>query len=483
MSFVSIAFLLLYPLVLGLRLLVGRDARETPYLAGLLASSLIFYGWHEPAYLLLIGASTGVDYLAARSMDSVASQDDRLRRRILTLALAVDLGLLAAFKYAGFAGRLVAALLERLGVEAGPGIAQFSTLEILLPIGISFYTFQSMSYSIDVYRRRIPAESSLLRVALYVSFFPQLVAGPIVRAGDFLGQLERRRRLRSGAVFSGVHLIVRGLFLKLVVADNLAPLVDQSWGRVASGEAEPGLALATLVFFSCQLLCDFAGYCDIARGLAYPLGFRLPVNFDAPFLATTFSGFWRRWHITLSSWMRDYLYVPLGGNRGTATRTGLNLFAVLVMSGLWHGAAVTFVVWGALHGLAIVLERVLGVAQRGRALRVLWFFIVQGGWIASMAVFRARDLGEAGTIAASALAALLHPSTLLELWSGPAAADVVTGCLLTLPVWAMHARAALNERRPETVPGALGRAVQTGVMLALVLTFYTRAQSFLYFQF
>jgi alginate O-acetyltransferase complex protein AlgI len=430
---------------------------------------------------VLITGSTIVDFAAGRAMTGVAADRPIWRRRIVLVSILVNLGLLGTFKYLGFFARVVADLTD---VFTGAGTASaFSAIDIALPVGISFYTFQSMSYSIDVYRGRVQAERSLLRFALYVSFFPQLVAGPIMRAGDFMRQLGHRRRLEAKAVFEGVHLVTRGLFLKLVVADNLGALVDLHWSTVATGEAPGALAIAVVVFFSCQLFCDFAGYCDIARGIAYPLGFRLPINFNAPFIATTFSAFWRRWHITLSQWMRDYVYLSLGGNRRGATRTLVNLFATMVISGLWHGAAATFLFWGVVHGLAMACERVLHVKARSMACRVFWFLVVQATWIRSMAVFRAADGVEAWQIGTSVLAAFADPTALLQVGDDVIAADLVTGALLTVPVWLLHIRVALAARSSALIPSRYERAILTGLMLALVASFYAEPEVFIYFQF
>ena len=476
MSFVSASFAALYVVAIALRWTAGRSGRSTGYLLALYGLSLVFYGWHVPSYLVLILVSTATDYVAARAMEGIAERP-RARRAWLLGSLAVNLGLLGSFKYAGLLAETAGSLVALMGFDADT-----PAVEIVLPIGLSFYTFQSMSYTIDVYRGRLPAERSFWRLGLYVAFFPQLVAGPIVRAGDFLYQLSRPRRPRARVFWVGGYLILRGLFLKMVVADNLGAIVDERWADAAAPDAAPLLAVCMLVFFSCQLFCDFAGYSDIARGLAYQLGFRLPVNFDAPYIATSFREFWRRWHITLSQWMRDYVYIPLGGNRRGPRRALVNLLLVMAVSGLWHGANVTFVLWGVLHGVAAAVERGFGIARDGRApshLRsLLWFAVVQIVWILSMALFRAENTAQAGAILGNALSGVGVAGAESDGW-----AQVVTGWWFTLPVWGLHLRVLLGEKLGVGEAGVLERAIYAGAMLFALLTLYATPRGFIYFQF
>jgi D-alanyl-lipoteichoic acid acyltransferase DltB (MBOAT superfamily) len=492
-SFVSVAFLIFYILALALRATLGRGETRGAYLSGLLVLSLVFYSWHVPSYVLLIFVSTLTDYAAARALEASSPAETRRRSIILAASIAVNLGLLGTFKYAGFFLELANDLAALFGADRAP-----HSLQILLPIGISFYTFQSMSYTIDVYRGHLAAERSFVRFALYVAFFPQLVAGPIVRAGAFLYQIQRRRKLRARVFLEGGYLIVRGLFLKMVVADNLGQIVDAHWPKATADGASPLLAPSLAVFFSCQLFCDFAGYSDIARGLAYQLGFRLPVNFRAPFLATTFQDFWRRWHITLSQWMRDYVYVPLGGNRGGHARALANLGIVMLVSGLWHGAHMNFVAWGAMHGAAAVGERVLGVSRwvssgsRGRrpgaaraAATLVWFLVVQIVWIVSMAVFRSTTGEEAGRMLFAVAEGVASLPLLLA--SGETPDDWVRlGWWFTLPVWMLHARAFARERSSPRLARRVEpyeRALYAGIMVYAILTLYATSPGFIYFQF
>ena len=477
MSFVSASFAILYGVALLLRF--GFYRTRPPFIVALLVLSWVFYAWHVPGYLLLIVASTLVDYSAARILSRLPASRKQARRRVLIASLAVNLGLLGWFKYAGFLAETSLRLAALLGVSLQ---VPAPVAETVLPIGISFYTFQSMSYTLDVYRGRLEAKKSFLEVACYIAFFPQLVAGPIVRATEFLYQLERRRKVRWRVLSEGFYLIVRGLFLKMVVADNLGRIVDAHWTAAAGAGPEGALAPAVLVFFAGQLFCDFAGYSSIARGLAYTLGFRLPVNFDAPYVAATFREFWRRWHITLSSWMRDYLYIPLGGNRRGPPRAHLNLFVVMLISGLWHGAAWTFVIWGAVHGLAVAVERLLRIDRRtsGRWVLVPWAVVVQSTWVLSMGLFRAESLSEGWRIIDNALGTV---AGLGGLATPETQGDVVFGCWMLLPVALLHLRALASQSFGLPAPSAWEKALVSGAMIAALLTLYTTSRQFIYFQF
>jgi D-alanyl-lipoteichoic acid acyltransferase DltB (MBOAT superfamily) len=474
-SFISYAFFLLYLLALAVRWLPGKVTAglSGPRVFALLLLSWVFYAWHVPWYICLIIFSTLVNYAAGLVLGATAAANRNRRRGVLAFSLFANLGLLAYFKYAGFLVLSVNTAVD----------GSWSLPAVLLPIGISFYTFQSMSYTIDVYRRTIEPERSFIRFACYIAFFPQLVAGPIVRASAFLYQFNRRRRFHWRVFSEGGYLILRGLFLKMVVADNLGQIIDQYWNQAAA-EPQGALALTLLIFFACQLLCDFAGYVDIARGVAYQLGFRLPINFNAPYIATTFSGFWRRWHITLSQWMRDYLFKPLGGSRRSVWRTYLNLLLVMLISGLWHGAAWTFVLWGGVLGVALAFERLLGIGRRGRSMVsvLAWFIMVQLIWIFSMGLFRASSLEQGLAIIKHALVGLV--SIPFDGYAVTLGADLVQlGWWLTLPVWLMHARTWLTENSGFGSPSVIERAVYAGAMLAGLLMMYATGQQFIYFQF
>lgn len=471
MSFVSFSFLFLFAAVLGLRLTIGWRKTGFAYLAALICASTVFYSWHIPAYLALLLGSTLLDFFVGRRI-VLAPPGSALRRALLVLSLVGNLGVLGVFKYGDF---LIETLTRLLGSPDAAVVPR--GLDLALPLGISFYTFQSLSYTIDVYRGTIRPVAKFWQLFLFVSFFPQLVAGPIVRARDFLYQIGRPRRVNFRVFSEGVYLIVRGFFLKMVCANNLAPFVETIFARSGSQTNSSVLILGAL-FFGCQIFCDFAGYSSIARGLAYLLGFRLPVNFNNPYLATTFSEFWRRWHITLSQWLRDFLYVPLGGNRRSPRRTYVNLMIVMLLGGLWHGAAWTYVIWGAMHGTALAAERLLGLhrpsdRENNPLLRLVWFGCVQAVVFMAWIVFRSPSLD-----AASAY--------LMNLFSGELGAlssRIWLPLVFCAPVVIMHLRGHLADRLPMARVGAVEKAILAGLMLIATLTLYGQDSDFIYFQF
>jgi len=312
----------------------------------LLLASYAFYAAWDWRFLSLILVSTLVDYVAALRIARPGAR----RGRWLALSVVVNLVLLGFFKYWGFFVDSAAVLLEWLGL---PG--HLPTLRVLLPVGISFYTFQTMSYSLDVHGRRLEPTRSLLDLATFVSFFPQLVAGPIVRARFFLPQLSERRVLGRVDVRAALVLFLIGFFKKTCVSDNLAPFVDRYYAAPEAFDALSGWC--AVLGYSIQVYCDFSGYSDMAIACGVLLGYRLPLNFDFPYFSSSMSEFWLRWHISLSSFLRDYLYIPLGGNRGSALLVARNLMATMVLSGLWHGASWLFVGWGAMHGCSLIVHR------------------------------------------------------------------------------------------------------------------------------
>jgi alginate O-acetyltransferase complex protein AlgI len=470
-SFVSVAFLVLLVVVLALRVVLGREARENGYLAALLLASVVFYGWHRPAYLGLIAISAAIDFSAGLLLERESRKNQRLL--IVAASLCLNLGLLAFFKYADFA---LESLTVLLGAAGAGEAARFDPLGLVLPIGISFYTFQSMSYSIDVYRGRFRACHSPLRFMLYVSFFPQLVAGPIVRASEFLPQLDRRRRLNLRVASQGLYLCVQGFFFKLALADNLGIVVDRYWEAASASDASSELAGMVTLLFSIQIFCDFCGYSRIARGVAMLLGFRLPVNFNAPYIANSFQDFWRRWHITLSSWFRDYLYVSLGGNRGTTRRSYLNLFLVMLLGGLWHGAAWTFVIWGAIHGCALLIERKLGAHRLSSGtLRLAWAGVVQATVLVAWAFFRSNSAGQALD--------LLGNLASLPNFASEDFGQLAMGLWFVVPILILHLRSFAIEHGWLPEVSGYERALAAGAMAYLTLSFYGTSDAFIYFQF
>lgn len=380
----------------------------------LLAASYVFYSYVDPRMALLLGGYTVVTYFVARKIE-----EDPLRaKQYLTLAVAASLGTLAFFKYAGF---FVDNVIEVLNVV---GLANFdATLKIILPVGISFYTFQSLGYVIDVHARRTHARQNFVDTALFVSFFPQLVAGPIERASSLLPQLETRRIFHHETITSGISLIAWGLFKKLVIADNVGMIVD----TIFSAKSPGGTMLwVGILAFGVQILADFSGYTDIARGSARLLGIDLSVNFRHPWLAKSPADFWRRWHITLSEWLRDYVYIPLGGDRRGRRRTIINVLITFVLGGLWHGAAWNFALWGLAHAALLLgwrATRSLKLPTSSVVSTVLTFVLVNAVWL----LFRESDLTYIG-------------DNIFGRGSEPrlAAALTITTLLYSLPLW-LHA--------------------------------------------
>jgi D-alanyl-lipoteichoic acid acyltransferase DltB (MBOAT superfamily) len=351
MVFNSLAFLLFFPFVVAvyffLTMYIARRYKafsNTLSQFFLLAASLFFYGYWNLAYLILILISVAVTWTSGLLMEG---RNVRKKRLILAGSLIINLGILFFFKYYHFA-------IDNIRFFAQDGI-QFPSFDILLPVGISFYTFQALGYSMDVYYGRVKAERNFITYALFVTFFPQLVAGPIERTGNLLPQFKANHEFDYDRVTSGLRLAAWGMFKKVVIADRLAIYVNGVFGNP---EVYPATSLALAVFFfAFQIYCDFSGYSDIAIGCARVLGFNLMSNFRQPYFSRSITEFWRRWHISLSTWLKDYLYIPLGGNQKGEIRQKLNLLITFLISGLWHGAAWHFVVWGALHGAYQIIGR------------------------------------------------------------------------------------------------------------------------------
>ena len=446
MLFNSTVFFLFFAAFFAVYWRLGERLRAQNCLV--LVASLLFYGWWDERFLILIAASTAVDFIAGlgASGERVRSADLRKaglylgavslaatlptlaeswrwlvltfsfvlvgyaitlliertrgdrRRNWLFASLVSNLGLLAVFKYFGFFTESFVAAAERIGFTVNAPM-----MEIVLPIGISFYTFQTLSYTIDIWRGDMRPTRRLIEFAAYVSFFPQLVAGPIERAKALLPQFEARRRWNAEKAREGALLFLWGLYKKTVIADNIAPIVNAAFA--APADAAPALMLLGVLGFAVQIYCDFSGYSDMARGLARMLGFELMVNFNLPYFSRTPSEFWRRWHISLSTWLRDYLYVPLGGNRGGALLTYRNLLLTMLLGGLWHGAAWTFIVWGAFHGAILCVYRALSIdtlIERARGSGAVIVNLIAWGVMSILTLvgwtfFRAQSLPDALT--------------------------------------------------------------------------------------
>lgn len=477
MLFNSLEFFAFFAIVYALYLVLPHRAQNRM----LLVASYVFYGWWDWRFLSLIAASTVVDYFCGLRLaeDREASH----RKRWILLSLTSNLGLLGFFKYYDFFVTSAEAALAGLGVDA----AGFR-LDIVLPVGISFYTFQTLSYTLDIYRGSLKPTRDFLDFALFVAFFPQLVAGPIERASRLLPQVTERRSIRPEQFRDGLYLIGWGLFKKVMIADRCAVIVNQVFANhTAYSSFEQLLAIYAFTF---QIYCDFSGYSDIARGLAKLMGFELMLNFNLPYFSRNPSEFWRRWHISLSTWLRDYLYISLGGNRGRAARTYRNLMITMVLGGLWHGAQWTMVLWGAYQGTLLVVHRYYRTLRPGKpagernpifhALTIFLFFqAICFGWL----IFRAESVGQIADFTGS----MLHG---LE-WGERSGEMLAQLALLVLPLmlfqWCQYRRGDLMlwVHAPATV-----RIATAAAMAGLALAYWILFQSalgasgeFIYFQF
>jgi D-alanyl-lipoteichoic acid acyltransferase DltB (MBOAT superfamily) len=438
-----------------------------------LAASLVFYAWFKVSFLAILLFACGIDYFAAQGI--FKSKSPTARRLLLTLSMSINLGFLGLFKYHNFFVENWNSLLSNVGVRSG----MMPFWQLALPIGISFYTFESMSYTIDVYRGKIPVVRNFWKFLLFISFFPHLIAGPIVRARDFLHQIDRKRSWNLQVFSAGLYLLVRGFFLKMVVADNLGAIVDKLWTEISTKGTSASLTLLVVILFSFQILCDFEGYSTIARGAAYILGFHLPINFNKPYLARSFKNFWERWHITLSQWLRDYLYIPLGGNKGSSWKTYRNLLTVMLLGGLWHGASFTFLVWGGIHGSALAIERFFGLNRIEKSSSILfrfgWYLVVQAMVIVAWIFFRSPDFSVARGILSNLFAGGFRRIDDIS---------VLRTCLICLfPVLVGHVRVFLQEKSILKSPGWAELCAQSAVMFAMIVTCYGKVGKFIYFQF
>jgi len=343
MLFNSLHFLIFFPIITAIYFLLPVKFRRI----FLLAASWYFYMAWKPEYILLLAFSTSADYWLAIQMGKAKSL---IKRKIfLFSSLGINLTILLGFKYFNFFNHNVSRALSNFNI-----FYDSTFFELLLPVGISFYTFQTMSYAIDVYKKRIKPERNYVKFALFVSFFPQLVAGPIERASHLLPQLEKKFSFDYKRISDGLKLVFWGFFQKVVIADNMSRFVEAVYSK-PNDYANLDIILGTL-FFSVQIYCDFSGYTDIARGTAKIMGYDLQPNFKRPYFAKSISDFWRRWHISLSTWFRDYIYLPLGGNRVGGLRLYFNVLATFVLSGIWHGARWSFIIWGFIHSIYYIIE-------------------------------------------------------------------------------------------------------------------------------
>ena len=471
MLFSSSVFLFIFlpAVLLGHFLLRGQRARNLL----LLAASLVFYAWGEPVYVFLMLFSICANYLLGRGIDR---RQGKGRKTLLVLAVAVDLGILFVFKYLNFT-------IENLNALLGLHI---QTVELSLPIGISFFTFQALSYCIDVYRGTAEVQRNILDLGLYISFFPQLIAGPIVRYNTVAEQI-RSRSVDAEGFQTGVKRFILGLAKKILLANNLSVAAERAFAAAGAGEISTALAWLGAVSYTLQIYFDFSGYSDMAIGLGRMFGFRFEENFNYPYISRSVSEFWKRWHISLGRWFRDYIYFPLGGSRVSRAKLLRNLFAVWLFTGVWHGAAWQFIVWGLMYGLLVAFEKLTGLpgklrTKAGRGLyMLLTLLIVNAGWV----LFGAQSFGGAmtqlgamlgvGASAPSALAGFLFR----ESW-----VFLAVGVLFSTPL-ASRALKKIREGREDRPLLILGETALYMLLLILCVSYLAMGSHnpFIYFNF
>jgi D-alanyl-lipoteichoic acid acyltransferase DltB (MBOAT superfamily) len=464
MLFPTIQFAIFFVLVLVISwALMPRQLWWKPFIV---VASYVFYAAANPMFCLLLAGVTLWNHLAAQLIHRGAS--DRVRRRLVGVGVAGNLLALGAFKYYSFFAQSIDRVLHSIGLGV-----PLPLLTIALPVGISFFTFQAISYTVDVYRRLVEP-ASLLDLAVYLSFFPHLVAGPIVRAREFLPQLERPRDPERVAVSAGIALIAMGLVKKVVIADYLGrTVVDPVFG-VPQAYHAPDVLMAGYGY-AAQIYCDFSGYTDIAIGLALLLGFVFPQNFNSPYRATGFRDFWRRWHMTLSRFLRDFVYIPLGGSRGRSKWfTARNLMITMVLGGLWHGAAWTFVLWGAFHGICLVLEHAFGGRLRlpGWLRWFVTFHLVVFGWL----LFRAQGIGNFWTFL-TRFASLGAPT----LWTAPVVGAIAL--VIGLQLLPERETEGWQARIGRLDPAVLGAALGVLILFVAATVPSGGVPPFIYFRF
>ncbi|WP_109831567.1 MBOAT family O-acyltransferase [Reichenbachiella versicolor] len=387
MIFNSIDFAIFLPIVLTIYWIIDRNNFKLQNLF-IAFTSYFFYGWWNWTFLTLIFASTIVDYLIGRNL--VKSVVKRKRKLLLGLSISFNIGILLYFKYFNFFLENFTTAFSFFGYKL-----ESESLNVILPVGISFYTFQTLSYTIDVYRKKIDPTHNFIAFIAFVSFFPQLVAGPIERASHLLPQFLKKRKLDYSLFVSGANQILWGLFKKIVIADRLAIVVNEIYN--SPNEYHGFTLILATILFAFQIYCDFSGYSEIAIGTAKLFGFDLMQNFNLPYFSASLSEFWRNWHISLSTWFRDYLYIPLGGNKTSKVRWYMNILIVFIISGFWHGANWTFIIWGAIHGVALIIEANFSLIKTPKVpfvymlKRTTTFVIVCLGWV----FFRSNSLENA----------------------------------------------------------------------------------------
>jgi len=469
MLFNSIDYLIFLPLVFILFWALRGDYKKQNIL--LLLSSYVFYGWWDWRFLSLILYSSLIDYIAGQRIE--ASKTEKGRKNWLRLSLISNLGLLAIFKYYNFFADSFATAMGGLGWQVDN-----LTLNIIIPVGISFYTFQTLSYTLDIYRGNFKASKDWVAFFTYVSFFPQLVAGPIERASNLLPQVERKRSFSTKWFNDGIFQIAIGLFRKIVIADNLAIYVDTVYANPEAHNSTT-LIIAT-VFYAFQIYFDFSGYSDIAIGSAKLLGFKFNQNFNFPYFSKSITEFWRRWHMSLSSWLKDYLYISLGGNRKGIKITYRNLMLTMLLGGLWHGNTWNFVIWGAIHGLALGAEKYIFSLKNIKNFNIIGtlytFLVVLFSWV----FFRAQDLSAAMTVVKKVFSFDFSTPYIGNINTLMIAVSMLTLGLL-FDVFVFRKKVPLETFGSYIKPVKM--TIIVSVIIVLTVLFYSTSTNFIYFQF
>ena len=480
MLFNSLEFLVFLPIVFLLYWFVFRKHQWQNLLV--VVASYVFYGWWDWRFLILIAITSLSSFVSGLLIERFEGQRNR-QRWVSAANIVLNVAILGAFKYFNFFVENFERLVGSWGWQL-----DCVTMQIILPVGISFYTFQALSYSIDVYQKRLPATHNAVEFFAYISFFPQLVAGPIERATNLLPQFQRQRQFDYGMAVDGCRQMLWGFFKKLVIADNCAVVVNEYWNDYAQ---LPGTALILLaVLFSIQIYCDFSGYSDIAIGCARLFGFNLMRNFDNPYFSRSMPEFWRRWHISLISWFRDYIYIPLGGNRGKQWKTIRNIYIVWAISGLWHGANWTFICWGLYHGTLLAIYNLLGIKGKAqdslssqrlfpgfKALgqMTLTFALATIGWV----IFRAESMTQAADFFSALMTNRFYDPSMTRGITIAAA-----GFVLLFIEWLQRDKQhALQFTGRKPFNHAIVRWGIYYLLLLLINKYSSEGQTFIYFQF
>ena len=473
MLFNTFEFLVFFIITFGLFFSIPSKRRWVV----LLLASYFFYGFWKFEYLFLIAGSTLVDYFISNSIG--VSENQRKKKILLFISISLNMSLLFLFKYFDFSASSSNVLFDNLGIDY-----KIKLLDLVLPVGISFYTFQTMSYTIDVYNGKIKPERHIGIFALFVSFFPQLVAGPIERASNLLPQLNKSVKFDIGTVSSGAQLVLWGLVKKVVVADRVGLIANEIFNNYADYQ---GLTLVIgTVFFAFQIYCDFSGYSDIAIGLARMFGYELMKNFNSPYFSFSLTDFWRRWHMSLSGWFKDYVYIPLGGNKVIKWRWYFNLWITFFISGIWHGANWTFVIWGCIHGIGLVVENmILKKVEKGSFFRKLFVFsIVCLAWV----FFRANTVNDAFYILGSLLRFSEYNLSQLSFYIVPGAKGTVFSMDFVLSYFVVLMllfveHQLIIKKRWEIVPNFIKPFIWSLAIVSLFLIGVFEVDEFIYFQF